>query len=63
MISDYSIEIIEDALQNSRDSLEGSNKNLSNLLNAVKEQRIWMSKIETRIAELEKDLNTAKDIS
>ena len=63
MISDYSIEIIEDALQNSRDSLEGSNKNLSNLLNSVKEQMMWISKIETRIAELEKDLNTAKGIS
>ena len=63
MISDYSIEMIYQQLQNSRESLEGANKNLSNLLNAVKEQRIWMSKIETRIAELEKDLNTAKDIS
>ena len=50
-------------LQNSRESLEGVNKNLSNLLNAVKEQTIWIYKIETRIAELEKDLNTAKDIS
>ena len=63
MISDYSIELIYQQLQNSRKSLEEANKSLSNLLNAVKEQRIWMSKIETRIAELEKDLNTAKDIS
>ena len=55
--------MIEDALKNSRDSLERVNKNLSNLLNALKEQTIWIFKIETRIAELEKDLNTAKGIS